>query len=165
MLRLGWQLAVVYGELGRRGIYDFHDMYRLLGERRNPALARKLVAALPDTSWLKKNKNMLTGDFEKFGDSGVTDLLVSAALIELTTVVEVIGQACPGRIGGDGVAPHVRLFLRVRIAASSLRPCFPSSRGAALVGQCRFATSGVRLCFHFKNIFVSAVTHSVLQVL
>ncbi len=82
---LGWvwggNLAVVYGELGRRGIYDFHDMYRLLGERRNPALARKLVAALPDTSWLKKNKNMLTGDFEKFGDSGVTDLLVSVAPI------------------------------------------------------------------------------------
>ena len=72
---------MVYGELGRRGIYDFHDMYRLLGERRNPALARKLVAALPDTSWLKKNKNMLTGDFEKFGDSGVTDLLVSVAPI------------------------------------------------------------------------------------
>ena len=74
------QNTVVYGELGRRGIYDFHDMYRLLGERRNPALARKLVAALPDTSWLKKNKNMLTGDFEKFGDSGVTDLLVSISL-------------------------------------------------------------------------------------
>eukprot|EP01046_Picozoa_sp_COSAG06_P088824 COSAG06_NODE_35229_length_462_cov_1.548209_1_plen_91_part_00 len=68
---------MVYGELGRRGIYDFHDMYRLLGVRRNPALARKLVAALPETSWLKKNKNMLTGDFDKFGDSGVTDLLVS----------------------------------------------------------------------------------------
>ena len=77
---------MVYGELGRRGIYDFHDMYRLLGERRNPTLARKLVAALPDTSWLKKNKNMLTGDFEKFGDSGVTDLLVSAATIMIATV-------------------------------------------------------------------------------
>ena len=104
-----------YGELGRRGIYDFHDMYRLLGVRRNPALARKLVASLPvrfpidfsnyhrffigfslvfrrlsidfslispltktlnslqDTSWLKKNKNMLTGDFDKFGDS-VSDI-------------------------------------------------------------------------------------------
>jgi hypothetical protein len=83
---LARELAVVYGELGRRGIYDFHDMYRLLGERRNPTLARKLVAALPDTSWLKKNKNMLTGDFEKFGDSGVTDLLVSAATIMITTV-------------------------------------------------------------------------------
>ena len=81
---------MVYGELGRRGIYDFHDMYRLLGERRNPALARKLVAALPDTSWLKKNKNMLTGDFEKFGDSGVTDLLVS---ISLTAVASLHIQA------------------------------------------------------------------------
>ena len=77
---------MVYGELGRRGIYDFHDMYRLLGERRNPALARKLVAALPDTSWLKKNKNMLTGDFEKFGDSGVTDLLVSISLAAVASL-------------------------------------------------------------------------------
>ena len=44
--------------------------------RRNPSLARKLVANLPQSSWLKKNDNMLTGDFDKFGDAGVTDLLL-----------------------------------------------------------------------------------------
>lgn len=90
-----WPLAVVYGELGRRGIYDFHDMYRLLGERRNPALARKLVSALPDTSWLKKNRNMLTGDFEKFGDSGVTDLLVSDVHISMKAIaVAMLTHGC-----------------------------------------------------------------------
>ena len=46
------------------------------GVRRNPSLARKLVANLPQSSWLKKNDNMLTGDFDKFGDAGVTDLLL-----------------------------------------------------------------------------------------
>ena len=34
------------------------------------------MANLPQSSWLKKNDNMLTGDFDKFGDAGVTDLLL-----------------------------------------------------------------------------------------
>lgn len=34
------------------------------------------VAALPDTNWLKKNPNMMTGDMTQMGDSGVTDLLL-----------------------------------------------------------------------------------------
>lgn len=57
----GGMNLMVYGELGRRGIYDFQDMYRLLGVRREPALARRIVAGLPETNWLKKNPNMLTG--------------------------------------------------------------------------------------------------------
>jgi SAM-dependent methyltransferase len=39
----GGMNLMVYGELGRRGIYEFHDMYRLLGKQRNPDLARRLV--------------------------------------------------------------------------------------------------------------------------
>jgi hypothetical protein len=42
-------------------------MYRLLDVKREPALARRIVGSLPDTNWLKKNPNMLSGDFEKFG--------------------------------------------------------------------------------------------------
>ena len=34
------------------------------------------VASLPDTNWLKKNPNMMTGDMTDMGDSGVTDLLL-----------------------------------------------------------------------------------------
>ena len=41
----GGMNLMVYGELGRRGIYDFQDMYRLLGVKREPALGGSPRAA------------------------------------------------------------------------------------------------------------------------
>ena len=43
----GGMNLMVYGELGRRGIYEFHDMYRLLRRKRDANVARRLVRAPP----------------------------------------------------------------------------------------------------------------------
>ena len=39
----GGMNLMVYGELGRRGIYDFHDMYRLLGEAQHRSADTRLL--------------------------------------------------------------------------------------------------------------------------
>ncbi len=69
---------MVYGELGRTGVYPVQDLLRRLAEDDPPAdrlaLARRLVDLLPPTNWLKRNpfvRDHLTG-----GDAGLHDLLL-----------------------------------------------------------------------------------------
>lgn len=68
------------GELGRTGLYSFHEMVRLLetgGFERAPTAARSLVQMLPQTNWLTRNKWISSSrDMVHFGDSGVWDLLL-----------------------------------------------------------------------------------------
>eukprot|EP01043_Picozoa_sp_COSAG02_P032715 COSAG02_NODE_2199_length_9541_cov_28.299301_1_plen_511_part_10 len=75
----GGMLLMLYGDLGRTGIYHFHEMVRLLeggGYDRAPASARRLLDTLPPSNWLSRNKWIQKGDLEHFGDSGVWDLLL-----------------------------------------------------------------------------------------
>jgi ubiquinone/menaquinone biosynthesis C-methylase UbiE len=72
----GGMLVMVYGALGRHGVYHFQDMFRLLKTPIDPSLAREMIDALPDSNWLKKNPKMLTSDIQRFGDNGIVDLLL-----------------------------------------------------------------------------------------
>lgn len=72
---------MVYGELGRTGVYHAQAMLRLLGQGSpdaapadRVALARRLLGALPDSNWLRRNP--WVADHREAGDAGVYDLLL-----------------------------------------------------------------------------------------
>lgn len=69
---------MVYGTLGRTGVYPVQEALAQLsgdvGDREKVALAKRLVAALPKTHWLKRNP--FVGDHLTGGDAGLYDLLL-----------------------------------------------------------------------------------------
>jgi len=69
---------MVYGALGRIGVYHMQAMLRLIaGDDPDPArlaLARRLHAALPASNWLKRNPYV--GDHLSGGDAGLYDLFL-----------------------------------------------------------------------------------------
>jgi len=91
---------MVYGALGRRGVYDAQDMLRTLDAGDSDAgrldLARRLLKQLPATNWLRKNPTV--GDHIAGGDAGLYDLLLHARdrayrVPELHALVESAGLA------------------------------------------------------------------------
>lgn len=65
--------------LGRTGVYHAQAMLRLMLGAETPdsvriETARRLVNALPETNWLKRNE--FVGDYLKLGDAGLYDLLL-----------------------------------------------------------------------------------------
>ncbi|UCH72844.1 MAG: class I SAM-dependent methyltransferase [Rhodospirillales bacterium] len=70
---------MVYGELGRTGVYHAQEMLRMIAaEGPNPervAVARRLVESLPPTNWLKRNTAI--GDY-RGEDAALFDLLLHA---------------------------------------------------------------------------------------
>ena len=68
---------MLYGSLGRRGVYDMQAMLRrLCGGRplaEQVATARRLLGALPDCNWFKRNPFI---DDHKLGDNELVDLLL-----------------------------------------------------------------------------------------
>ena len=69
---------MLYGTLGRTGVYPMQEMLRAL-VRDAPAderlaTARKLLAALPETNWLSRNEFL--GDHLDGDDAGLFDLLL-----------------------------------------------------------------------------------------
>ncbi|MCR9070617.1 MAG: class I SAM-dependent methyltransferase [Alphaproteobacteria bacterium] len=69
---------MVYGTLGRTGVYPVQEALAQLsgdlGEADKVALAKRLVAGLPKTHWLKRNP--FVGDHLTGGDAGLYDLLL-----------------------------------------------------------------------------------------
>lgn len=69
---------MVYGTLGRTGVYPVQEALAQLagdlGDQDKVALAKRLVAALPKTHWLKRNP--FVGDHLTGGDAGLYDLLL-----------------------------------------------------------------------------------------
>ncbi len=69
---------MLYGELGRTGVYHMQAMVRLLaGGEDDPArlrLARRLYEDLPTTNWLRRNAYV--GDHSQGGDPGLYDLFL-----------------------------------------------------------------------------------------
>lgn len=69
---------MVYGTLGRTGVYPVQEALAQLsgdlGENERVAVAKKLVAGLPKTHWLKRNP--FVGDHLTGGDAGLYDLLL-----------------------------------------------------------------------------------------
>ncbi len=71
---------MLYGEYGRTGVYPAQAMLRLLGAPKlkdvgaQVGLARRLLDALPETNWLKRNP--FVGDHLAGDDAGLYDLLL-----------------------------------------------------------------------------------------
>jgi SAM-dependent methyltransferase len=71
---------MLYGELGRTGVYHAQEMLRILAPASEPApvrieTAKRLLAELPETNWLRLNPAV--GDWRR-DDSGLFDLLLHA---------------------------------------------------------------------------------------
>jgi SAM-dependent methyltransferase len=72
---------MLYGALGRIGVYHVQALLAGLGAQDEPpparlALARKLLGQLPPTNWLKRNP--FVSDHVAEGDAGLHDLLLHA---------------------------------------------------------------------------------------
>ncbi|MEX0814523.1 MAG: class I SAM-dependent methyltransferase [Dongiaceae bacterium] len=71
---------MVYGALGRTGVYHVQAMLRLLAPAESVAvrldLARRLLRQLPPTNWFARNPAL--GDHLLAGDAGLYDLLLHA---------------------------------------------------------------------------------------
>jgi SAM-dependent methyltransferase len=72
---------MLYGRLGRSGVYPAQDMLRTLLTETDDVtervrIAKKLLAQMPPTNWLKRNP--FVADHLTEGDSGVFDLLLHA---------------------------------------------------------------------------------------
>lgn len=69
---------MLYGALGRRGVYDVQEILRTLAPDGAPgprvATARRLLQALPQTNWLARNP--FIADHLKGDDAGLFDLLL-----------------------------------------------------------------------------------------
>ncbi len=70
---------MVYGEIGRTGVYHAQDMLRMIaaegGNEERIAVARKLIEALPPTNWLKRNAAIT--DYRR-EDAALFDMLLHA---------------------------------------------------------------------------------------
>ncbi|MSO81440.1 MAG: class I SAM-dependent methyltransferase [Alphaproteobacteria bacterium] len=72
---------MVYGPLGRTGVYPLQALLRRLAPATLPlptriAMARRVVAALPATNWFRRNPHL--ADHLEGGDAGLVDLLLHA---------------------------------------------------------------------------------------
>jgi SAM-dependent methyltransferase len=69
---------MVYGALGRRGVYDIQEAMRLLadgdGDVDRLAIVRRLLEGLPQSHWLRRNP--FVGDHFQGGEAGLYDLLL-----------------------------------------------------------------------------------------
>lgn len=69
---------MVYGALGRRGVYDVQDAMRVLGEGADDPtrldMVQRLLEGLPQSHWLRRNP--FVGDHFQGGPAGLYDLLL-----------------------------------------------------------------------------------------
>ncbi|MBT3927082.1 MAG: class I SAM-dependent methyltransferase [Rhodospirillaceae bacterium] len=69
---------MLYGRLGRTGVYEAQDLLRLIADdlpdTERVETARALLDDLPPTNWLKRNSHI--GDHHNAGDAGIYDLLL-----------------------------------------------------------------------------------------
>jgi SAM-dependent methyltransferase len=101
---------MVYGGLGRTGVYPVQAMLRQIApaaadggppDAERLRLARRLLAALPTSNWLRRNA--LVGDHLQGGDAGLYDLLLhdvdrAFTVPELAALVADAGLAVTGFI-------------------------------------------------------------------
>lgn len=86
---------MLYGTLGRIGVYHAQAMLRLLAPPGEPAaeriaIAKRLMGELPDTNWLRRNPAV--ADYKRGDDAGLYDLLLHARDRSFT-VPEIVGLA------------------------------------------------------------------------
>ncbi|MBM3559270.1 MAG: class I SAM-dependent methyltransferase [Alphaproteobacteria bacterium] len=135
---------MVYGALGRTGVYPLQALLRRLAPETQPlpariATARRVLAALPASNWFRRNP--LLGDHLAGGDAGLVDLLlhardhaytvselaawVSGAGLRITTFIEPLAYDAARLIvdpllakGLDGLDMEARATLAEQFAGS-----------------------------------------------
>ncbi len=117
---------MLYGEHGRRGVYDVQAVLRAVADPgAEPAqqveLARRLLAALPATNWFKRNP--FVTDHLTQGDAGLADLLLSprdraytvGGVRALADAAEmrIVGFVPPARYEPERMVSDARLKVRL----------------------------------------------------
>ena len=79
LTQAGGMGLMLYGRLGRRGVYDMQAVLRAVTEPEADhaarlELARRLIVTLPATNWFARNPFL--GDHRTQGDAGLADLLL-----------------------------------------------------------------------------------------
>lgn len=94
---------MLYGELGRTGVYDAQDMLRELTKDSDSGsarveIAKRLLSSLPDTNRL--HRNPFIKDYQA-GDAGVFDLLLHAQdrAYKVPEIYDALGQAGLDMVG------------------------------------------------------------------
>lgn len=126
---------MVYGALGRTGVYDAQAMLRTLAagapDRERLAVARALIRELPPTNRLRRNA--LVGDHLAGGDAGLYDLLLHARdrafrVRELAAMIDAAGLAIVAFIEPARYEPAT--YLNDRDLLERLGPLGPVERAA-----------------------------------
>ncbi len=101
--------VMLYGELGRTGVHHMQEMMGAISPGLDPAeriaLTRKLLGALPETNWLRRNN--LLGDHLEGGDAGLFDLLLHAR-DRAYRVPEILDLARSAKLAISGFAEPAR---------------------------------------------------------
>ena len=96
---------MLYGALGRTGVYHAQDILKLIAAGADDAtrldVARRLIKGLPETNWLARNRYVR--DHLDGGDAGLYDLLLHSrdrayTVPEIGAMVEAAGLAITGFI-------------------------------------------------------------------
>lgn len=98
--------VMVYGALGRTGVYPLQAVLRQMAPDSLPPaervkLARRVLEALPPTNWFKRNPFL--GDHVQGGDAGLFDLLLHAR----DRAYDVAGFAALAAAGGLAIASFI----------------------------------------------------------
>ncbi len=105
---------MVYGTLGRRGVYETQELLRVLAPADLPSAERigrtkRLLEKLPKTNWLRRNP--FVQDHRTGGDAGIYDLLLHARdrsyrVRELAAMLAGAGLEASGFIQPAAYAPE-----------------------------------------------------------
>jgi len=96
---------MLYGALGRTGVYHAQDVLKLIAAGEDDAtrldVARRLIEGLPETNWLARNPHVR--DHLDGGDAGLYDLLLHSrdrayTVLEIGAMVGAAGLAITGFI-------------------------------------------------------------------
>ncbi|MDP6708401.1 MAG: class I SAM-dependent methyltransferase [Alphaproteobacteria bacterium] len=130
---------MLYGALGRTGVYPLQRALRRLGREADTAdqlgLARQLLDDLPESNWFRRNPFL--GDYARGDDAGLFDLLLHGrdrayTVDELVALADGAGLRITGFVPGLAYDPAVYLTdegLKAKAAA------LPPLRAAALAEE------------------------------
>ncbi len=135
---------MLYGALGRHGVYEAQAMLKILGESGEPLagsidLAKRLIGQLPETNALARN--LAIGDYRRGEDAALVDLLLHARdrayrVTEIDALVqgaglEIVSFINPWRYDPDSYVIDAKLKARL----SKLSPLERAAFAEMLAGN------------------------------
>ncbi len=137
---------MVYGEYGRRGVYETQEALRVLAPAELPdaeriACTKRLLVKLPKTNWLRRNP--FVQDHQSGGDAGIYDLLLHSRdrayrVGEFAALIDSAGLAITSFIQPVAYAPETYLNDPVLLASLDDLPAVERAAVAeAIAGNMR----------------------------